>query len=90
MAISPQENGAGYQVAEHFSPVLIKDQYLVDETTPLNELSLPSAKAFEAIDERNTERQLFALVCTPGLPVRLNQAPDLISMDHIGVMTLLT
>jgi len=90
MAISPQENGAGDQMAEQSSQVLIKGQYLVDENTPLNELSLPSAKAYEASDARNTERQCFALVCTPGLPVRLNHAPDLISMNHIGVMELLT
>jgi hypothetical protein len=90
MAISPQENGAGDQVAEQSDPVLIKGHYLVDEDTPLIELSLPSAKAYEVSDARNRDKQLFALVCIPGLPVRLEHAPELISMDHIGIMTLVT
>ena len=90
MAISPQENGAGDQEAIDSSPVLIKGQYLVKEDTPLNDLSLPSAKAYDVADGRDSDRELFALVCTPGLPARLNHAPDLISMDHIGVMTLVT
>ena len=90
MAISPQENGAGDQVAEHPDPVLIKGHFLVDEDTPLTELGLPSAKAYEVSDLHDTDKKLFALVCIPGLPVRLEHTPDLISMDHIGVMTLVT
>jgi hypothetical protein len=90
MAISPQENGAGDQVAEHSDPVLIEGQFLVDKDTPLVEFSLPSAKAYEVSDQRDAGRQLFALVCIPGLPVRLEHASELISMDHIGVMTLVT
>ena len=90
MAISPQENGAGDQVAEQSGPVLIKGHFLVDENSPILDLSLPSTKAYEVSDARNIDRELFALVCTPGIPTRLNHAPELISMDHKGVMTLVT
>jgi hypothetical protein len=90
MAISPQENGAGDQVTEHSGPVLIKGQYLVDVDTPISDLDMPSAKAYEVSDKRNIDKKVFGLVCRSGLPVRLDIAPKLISTDNIGIMRLVT
>jgi len=89
MAISPQENGAGDQVAGRSGPVLINDQYLVDVDTPLSDLDMPSAKAYGVRDRRNQDIELFALVCTPGLPVRLENIRTL-SSSYMGLMPLVT
>jgi hypothetical protein len=86
MAISPQENGAGDQVAGRSGPVLINDQYLVDVDTPISDLDMPSAKAYSVRDRRNQDIELFALICTPGLPVRLESVRKLSSEPHIGLM----
>lgn len=58
--------------------VLIKDRYLVDLNAPLSELDLPSAKAFAVRDRRDQEEQLFALVATPGLPIRMDGVHKLV------------
>ena len=90
MAISPQENGAGDQLDEKFSPVLINDRYLVDMNSPIISLDTPSAKAYAVEDQRNQEIPLFALVCTPGLPVRLDIIQKLRRERHTGLMQLIS
>ncbi|MEK9724258.1 MAG: hypothetical protein VW405_12370, partial [Rhodospirillaceae bacterium] len=49
--------------------VLVRDRYLVDTGKPLSNLDTPSAKAYAVEDRRDLGRQLYALVCTPGVPV---------------------
>jgi len=58
-------------------PVLLFDRYQIKPDRPLPELSTPSASAFAVDDRRDTGRQLFALVCTPGLPLRVHAATAL-------------
>lgn len=50
--------------------VLLLDRYQIDIDRPLPELSTPSASAYAVEDRRDMGRQLFALICTPGLPPR--------------------
>jgi hypothetical protein len=90
MAISPQENGAGDQAAGSSGPVLINDQFLVDVNAPINELDMPSAKAYTARDRRNQEIELFALICTPGLPTRMDVMRRLRDEHHVGLLQLVS
>jgi hypothetical protein len=90
MAISPQENGAGDQVAGNAGPVLINDHYLVDVNAPINDLDMPSAKAYAARDRRNQDVELFALICTPGLPTRIDVMRKLKDERHIGLMQIVS
>lgn len=53
-------------------PVRLRDRYLIDPNAPIPELDSPSAKAYAAEDRRDPGRNLFALICTPGLPPRVN------------------
>lgn len=50
--------------------VLVLERYLIDADHPLPDLSTPSASAFAVEDRREMGRHLFALICTPGLPLR--------------------
>ncbi|MCG8510030.1 MAG: hypothetical protein MI741_12455 [Rhodospirillales bacterium] len=58
-------------------PAMMHDRYRILPERPLSDLSSPSASAFAAEDRRDMSRQLFALVCTPGLPPRINAAAAL-------------
>ncbi len=90
MAISPQENGAGDQAVGNSGPVLINDQYLVDANAPIEELDMPSAKAYAVRDRRNQEIELFALICTPGLPTRMEVMRKLRDERHSGLMQMVS
>jgi len=63
----PQEPMAGSG-----ETILFRDRFLVNTGTPLPQFNSPSAKAYEVEDRRDLGYKLFGLVCTPGLPVRLD------------------
>ncbi len=86
MALSPQENGDGAPGAS--SPVLLKDQYLIDADDPLHELDTPSAKAFAVRDRNDQDARLFALICTPGLPTRMSLMRQLRGDITPGILPL--
>jgi hypothetical protein len=52
--------------------VLLRDRYQIDPANPLPGLDQASAKAYAVSDRMETGRNLFALICTPGLPPRVN------------------
>lgn len=58
-------------------PTTLHDRYRIFPERPIAELSTPSASAYAVEDRRDITRQLFALVCTPGLPPRVNVAATL-------------
>ena len=75
----PQEGGealppAPAPAATTYSggPIRLRDRYLIDPNAAIPELDSPSAKAYAAEDRRDPQRDLFALICTPGLPPRVN------------------
>ncbi len=70
------------------SPVLMKDQYLIDADDPLHDLDTPSAKAFAVRDRNDQEACLFALVCTPGLPTRISLMRQLRGDDTLNILHL--
>jgi len=76
--ISPQASSGG--------PVVIRDRYLVDSASPMPELDSPSARAFRAEDRRELGRQLFGLICTPDLPVRVDTMQFLKTDAPLGLV----
>jgi hypothetical protein len=52
--------------------VVLEDQYLIDPGGPLANLDSPSAKAYSVEDRHDLGRRLFALICTPGIPPRID------------------
>lgn len=52
-------------------PVVLKDRYMLDTATPLPEFDSPSAKAYLVEDRRDLGLKLFALICSPEVPTRI-------------------
>ncbi|HEC90247.1 MAG TPA: hypothetical protein ENI55_01125 [Alphaproteobacteria bacterium] len=52
--------------------VVLEDQYLINPGVPLAGLDSPSAKAYSTEDRHDLGRRLFALICTPGIPPRID------------------
>ncbi|NQU60267.1 MAG: hypothetical protein HQ512_03980 [Rhodospirillales bacterium] len=75
----PQPAGSG---------VLVNDRFFVDISKPIPELDTPSAKAFTVEDRREIGRPLYALVCTPGLPTRIDAMIELKGFALDGLLTL--
>lgn len=69
-------------------PVLLVDRYQINADRPLPELSTPSASAFAVDDRRDIGRRLFALVCTPGLPLRHHAATALRGSQVLNLLPL--
>ncbi len=75
MALAAKENAGGATPqATKSNFVVVADRYLIDPKEPLEEFDSPTAKAYMVRDRDDPERPLFALVCTPSMPVRLHAA----------------
>ncbi len=68
---------------------VLRDRFLIRPTKPLPLLDSGSAKAFEAEDRRDPEQKLFALICTPGLPVRGRALEALKGFTCRGLLSLI-
>ena len=69
-------------------PALLLGRYYIDANAPLPHLDSPSARAFSVEDRRDIGRNLFAFICTPELPPRLD-VMDALKGEHItGLLTL--
>jgi len=71
------------------SPLLLRDRYFIDPGKPLAEYNSLSAKAFAVEDRRDLSQRLMGLVCTPGLPVRLNFLNSLPGQEIRGILRLI-
>ncbi|MBR9972168.1 hypothetical protein [Magnetospirillum sulfuroxidans] len=96
MAEAAEANGAELEsVAASGQPGVLRDRYTIRSNQPIPELSTPNAEAFVAEDKRDANRQLYALICRPELPPRVNvmralkglQAPGLVQLVEWGAMT---
>lgn len=72
----------------NFAPVLLKKRYQIYPGKSLSEFDGPSAKAFEASDQRDPSRPLYALVCTPALPPRVSAMAELKNLTIHGLISL--
>ncbi|MGE5517115.1 MAG: hypothetical protein ACM31D_15010 [Bacteroidota bacterium] len=69
-------------------PGVLRDRYVVRSNQPLPDLSTPNAEAFVAEDKRDAKRQLYALICRPDLPPRVNIMRAFKGMQSPGQMQL--
>ncbi len=67
------EKQAGREApAQAGPPGVLRDRYVIRSNQPLPDLSAPNADAFAAEDKRDSNRRLYALICKPELPPRVN------------------
>jgi serine/threonine protein kinase len=67
---------------------ILYDRFIISTDTTIPDLDTPSAKAYNAEDRREAGSQLFALICTPGLPVREDVVHDLKANEIPGILNL--
>lgn len=77
----PPQSGGGIGV--------LRDRFSIYPEKPLPSFDSPSAKAFEVEDRRDPGHKLFALICTPGLPVRAGAMEALKGFTCRGLLTLI-
>lgn len=75
-------------VAPASPPGVLRDRYLIRSNQPLPDMSTPNAEAFVAEDKRDQKRQLFALICRPDLPPRVNVMRAIKGAQGSGMMQL--
>jgi hypothetical protein len=69
-------------------PGTLRERYLIRSSQPLPELSTPSADAYAAEDKRDANRALYALICKPELPSRVNIMRALKGVQTLGLQQL--
>ena len=83
----PMRNNAPADAANHPASTL-KNRYLIFPAMPLVDLDTPTASAYAVEDRREPGRNLYALVCTPGLPTRTRTMMDLRNKGAHGLIPL--
>ncbi|MEO5337633.1 MAG: hypothetical protein H7841_12170 [Magnetospirillum sp. WYHS-4] len=76
------------ETAGTFGPAVLADRFLIDPAVHLPDYDSPSARAYAVEDRRDSSRQLFALVCTPGLPARVRLMAQLKGAAIRGLLPL--
>ncbi|MCK5296699.1 MAG: protein kinase family protein [Alphaproteobacteria bacterium] len=69
------------------SSVVVKEHYNVLADSPLPELDMPGAKAYEVVTSRN-DNECFALVCDGKLPIRSKAMISLRGVNKAGLLPL--
>ncbi|HLO75459.1 MAG TPA: hypothetical protein VK196_03265 [Magnetospirillum sp.] len=69
-------------------PGVLRDRFIIRSNQPLPDMSTPNAEAFVAEDKRDAKRPLFALICRPDLPPRVNVMRAIKGMQSPGQMQL--
>lgn len=69
--------------------VLFKERYRICYKYPLPELDMPCAKAFYAESIYAADKEMFALVCRPDMPVRYGHINALRGVRHEGLLSLI-
>ncbi len=67
----------------------LMSRFTIYPTRSLPEFDNPYAKAYEAKDDFNTQRSLYALVCNNNMPVRQQAITELVTVNHPNMTTLL-
>ncbi|HEY9081554.1 hypothetical protein [Magnetovibrio sp.] len=71
-----------------FPPVELNGRYLIYPSMALPDLNSPQAMAYAVEDRRESGRQLFALICKPGLPVRTSLMRELKAQNINGMIPM--
>ena len=80
--VKPESDGE----APADTTALIKGRYCIQFESPLPDLDSPRARAYLAVDERGEKTKLFALVCSPGMPVRAKAFSSLVARHCASVL----
>lgn len=67
---------------------VLRDRFTIRASAPLPAFDSPSAKAYETEDRRDPGAKLFALICTPGMPVRAGVMEAMKGIRSRGLLTL--
>lgn len=89
MAESPNDAERADRADASAGPVLLRERYLIDPSSPLGELDSPSARAYAVQDRQDLKRTVFALICEPGLPPRTEVMAALRGATFPGMMPLI-
>lgn len=87
-ADAPIENAAS-QRSGVGGPVVLKDRYMLDTATPLTLFDSPSAKAYLVEDRRDLGKKLFALICSPEIPTRIESIRKQKEAEPIGRLDII-
>ncbi|MBP5856506.1 hypothetical protein KAJ83_05765 [Marivibrio halodurans] len=74
--------GKGEEAVEPGGPLLVKDRFEVHPDHPLPHLDNPPAVAVRTTHTRDGSRQIYALVCDPKMPPRLDIVSTVHRVDH--------
>ena len=74
--------------ATQFPPVELNGRYMIYPSMALPDLNSPQAMAYSVEDRRESGRQLFALICKPGLPVRTSLMRELKAQSINGMIPM--
>jgi serine/threonine protein kinase len=64
-------------------------RFTLNPNRPLPEFDHPYAKAFEAQDDFNESRAVYALVCDPNMPVRIQTITEMTAAVHPNLVSIL-
>ncbi|MEQ8441526.1 MAG: hypothetical protein RIM33_03010 [Alphaproteobacteria bacterium] len=81
--------GSGDDVATGPRQVEIRDRYIVNSDKPLPQFDSQPAMGFECNHKRDSKRNLYALICDPKLPPRLEVVSMLRRIDHRNLLRAL-
>jgi hypothetical protein len=87
MAEAAEQADSGKAAAQS-PPGVLRDRYTVRSNQPIPEFATPNAEAFVTEDKRDPNRQLFALICRPELPPRVNVMRALKGATTMGFIPL--
>ncbi|MFN3077743.1 MAG: protein kinase domain-containing protein, partial [Alphaproteobacteria bacterium] len=68
--------------------VALKERYHIYPNSPLVALDMPSARAY-AVEDKKSNDQLYALICQPDMPVRINEMRSLRGVKATGLLPLI-
>lgn len=68
--------------------VVLRERFIINGDKPLPGLDSPNAKAYMAEDRHDLSRNLFALVCTPGIPLRTREIKKFKATPGAGMLEL--
>ena len=69
--------------------VSVKDRYEIKLDQPLPDYDNAPAVAYKAVPVRDSSRSLYALVCDPKVPPRLEMIPTLHRLDHTAMVNVI-
>ncbi len=69
-------------------PGVLRERYTVRSGSPIPGLSMPNAEAYPAEDKRDPNRKLYALICPPGVPPRVNVMRAIKGVSSPGMQQL--